>query len=261
MVLTGLACGGWSLVRRGRRLWSLAIAGYRGDSVPIRLESHLGQTARFMPAKKTVRQPQQARSIRSMARMLDAAEAVFAEGGADALTVDAVVKRAEGSMGNFYGRFGDRDGLLQAMHERFLERLGGATQAAVAAAAGEKTLAGAIEVFLLRVVATVHEHRNSARFFVFHRSGDKALRAQGIEANAMFAAIFTSLVLRYRKEIAHPRPSTTVDVAWRLTFAAMVQQVMFDNQEVSGVPMATKPLVREITRFLVAYLKSPGAKA
>jgi len=30
---------------------------------------------------------------------------------------------------------------------------------------------------------------------------------------------------------------------------------------VSGVPMATKPLVREITRFLVAYLKSPGAKA
>ena len=76
--------------------------------------------------------------------MLDAAEAVFAEGGADALTVDAVVKRSEGSMGNFYGRFGDRDGLLKAMHERFLERLGGATQAAVAAAAGEKTLAGAM---------------------------------------------------------------------------------------------------------------------
>ena len=59
--------------------------------------------------------------------MLDAAEVVFAEGGADALTVDAVVKRPEGSIGNFYGRFGDRDGLLQAMHGRFLERFDEAT--------------------------------------------------------------------------------------------------------------------------------------
>jgi AcrR family transcriptional regulator len=214
-----------------------------------------------MRVKKTVRKPQQARSIRSTARMLDAAEAVFAEGGADALTVDAVVERAETSIGNFYGRFGDRDGLLQAMHERFLERLGGATQAAVGAASSEPTLAGAIEVFLTRVVATVHEHRNSARFFVFHQSGDKALRAQGIQANAMFAAIFKTLVLRYRTEIGHSRPATAADVAWRLTFATIVQQVMFDNQEVGDVPMAGKPLIREITRCLVAYLKSPGAKA
>ena len=76
-----------------------------------------------------------------MAKMLDAGEAIFAEGGDGALTVEAVVKRAGTSVGSFYSRFGDRDGLLQSMHERFLLRIGGAAHVAVAAAGNEKTLA------------------------------------------------------------------------------------------------------------------------
>ena len=67
------------------------------------------------------RKPQQARSILSMARMLDAAEAIFADGGDNALTVEAVITRAKTSVGNFYGRFGDHEGLLQAIHDRFPE--------------------------------------------------------------------------------------------------------------------------------------------
>lgn len=47
------------------------------------------------------RKPQQDRSARSMAKMLDAGEAIFAEGGDGALTVEAVVKRAGTSVGSF----------------------------------------------------------------------------------------------------------------------------------------------------------------
>jgi AcrR family transcriptional regulator len=206
------------------------------------------------------RKPQQARSILSMARMLDAAEAVFAEGGDNALTVEAVITRAKTSVGNFYGRFGDRDGLLRAMHERFLLRIGGAAHVAVAAAGDEKTLAGAIHVFLSHVFTATHEYRNSARFFVLHRSADPNLRAQGIRANAVFAGIFTTLVQSHREEIAHANPKTAIDVAWRMVFAALAQQMMFDDEEVSGVPMAIPALVHEITCCIVAYLKAPPAK-
>jgi len=94
------------------------------------------------------RKPQQGRSVLSMAKMLDAAEAIFAVGGDNSLTVDAVIKLADTSVGNFYSRFGDRNGLLKAMHERFLLRIGGAAHVAVATAGNEKTLAAALEVFL-----------------------------------------------------------------------------------------------------------------
>ena len=195
-----------------------------------------------------------------MARMLDAAEAIFAEGGDSALTVEAVVNRGETSVGSFYSRFGDRDGLLQAMHERFLLRLGGAAHVAVAAAGNEKTLAGAIDVYLSHLFTAAHEYRNSARFFVLHRSSDPSLRAQGIRANALFAGIFTTLLMSHHKEIAHPQPDTAIDVAWRMVYAALAQQMMFDAEEVSGVKMAQPALAREIACCLVAYLKAAPAK-
>jgi len=206
------------------------------------------------------RKPKQARSILSMAKMLDAAEAIFAEGGDNALTVEAVVKRSQTSVGNFYGRFGDRDGLLRAMHERFLLRLGGAAHVAVAAAGNEKTLGGAIEVFISHLFTAAHEYRNSARFFVLHRSADPNLRAQGIRANAVFAGIFTTLVLSHREEITHAHPEIVTDVAWRMVYAALAQQMMFDEQEVSGVKITQPALAREISHCLVTYLKAAPAK-
>lgn len=202
------------------------------------------------------RKPQQARSILSMARMLDAAEVLFAEGGEEALTVEAVVKRSKTSVGSFYARFGDRGGLLEAMHERFLERLGAGSQMAIQAAVRQKTLVGALEVLITHVFAVVREYRNSARFFFLHRSTDQKLRAQGIQANAFFARMFADLVLRYQNEVAHAKPAIAADVAWRMTFAMFAQQVMFEDQEVSGVAISDKALVRELARCLTAYLKS-----
>jgi len=191
--------------------------------------------------------------------MLDAAEALFSEGGADSVTVEAVVTRSDSSVGNFYARFGDRDGLLEAMHERFIERMMVATKGAVEAAVRQKTLLGAIEVFVAHALAGVHMYRNSARFFVMHRSSDLTLRAQGVQANAGIGHAFTDIVMRYSQEIRHARPKIAADVAWRLVFAAMAQQVMFDNHEVSGTPMAERALVREVARCVTAYLKSTEA--
>jgi AcrR family transcriptional regulator len=202
------------------------------------------------------RKPQQARSILSMARMLDAAEVLFAEGGEEALTVEAVVKRSKTSVGSFYARFGDRGGLLEAMHERFLERLGAGSQMAIQAAVRQKTLIGALEVLITHVFAVVREYRDSARFFFLHRSTDQKLRAQGIQANAFFARMFADLVLRYQNEVAHAKPAIAADVAWRMTFAMFAQQVMFEDQEVSGVAIGDKALVRELARCLTAYLTS-----
>jgi len=146
------------------------------------------------------------------------------------------------------------------MHERFLLRLGGAAHVAAAAAGNEKTLTGAIEVFISHLFTATQEYHNSARFFVLHRSADPNFRAQGIRANALFAGIFTMLVLSHREEIAHASPAIAADVTWRILFAALAQQMMFDDEEVSGVKIPIPALVREITCCLAAYLKKDSEK-
>jgi hypothetical protein len=67
-------------------------------------------------------------------------------------------------------------------------------------------------------------------------------------------------VLSHRDEIAHAPPEIATDVAWRMVFAALAQQMMFDEREVSGMPMTIPALVHEITCCIVAYLKAAPAK-
>ena len=66
--------------------------------------------------------PRQARSREMEARLLDAAEAVLAKDGLEAATVPAIAERAGASVGAVYRRFPDKDALLRAVCERFLDR-------------------------------------------------------------------------------------------------------------------------------------------
>src|ERR1041384_7034894 len=65
-----------------------------------------------------VKPPQQARSQKTLERMLDAAEELIAERGVGSVTVSEVVRRAGSSVGAFYARFPDKDALLATLHER-----------------------------------------------------------------------------------------------------------------------------------------------
>src|SRR4051812_31414315 len=65
-----------------------------------------------------VKPPQQARSQKTLERLLDAAEELIAESGAAAFTVSEVVKRGGSSVGAFYARFPDKDALLATLHQR-----------------------------------------------------------------------------------------------------------------------------------------------
>jgi hypothetical protein len=46
-----------------------------------------------------------------------------------------------------------------------------------------------------------------------------------------------------------------------MVYASLAQQMMFDEREVSGIPMTIPALVHEITCCIVAYLKAPPAKS
>jgi AcrR family transcriptional regulator len=65
--------------------------------------------------------PQQARSIATEQKMLDAAEELLKGGDSRQVTLENVVKLSGASVGSFYARFGSVEGLFEALRNRYRE--------------------------------------------------------------------------------------------------------------------------------------------
>lgn len=202
------------------------------------------------------RPPRQARSLASTNRMLDAAEALFATGGPEAVTIEAVVRESRTSVGSFYARFADRAGLLSTMHGRFIERMYAESASAVAAAVKQPNLGQAIEAFVNQALPAAVSHRESILFFVATSATDTPLRQQGLAANPAFAASFTSVILNFRHEITHHSPEIAADFAFRVFFAMFLQRALFTPHEATGRTFSDADLAAEISGCLVKYLCS-----
>src|SRR5437867_12848075 len=71
---------------------------------------------------QTVAGPEQARSQRTLRRLLAAAAVLIEEKGHAAVSIPEIARRARSSVGGFYARFRDKNELLRALEERhFLE--------------------------------------------------------------------------------------------------------------------------------------------
>lgn len=82
-----------------------------GDAVdPVRPE-----------ALELLRAPQQERSRRTLARMVQSAHEILEAEGADGLTVTAITRRARTSVGSFYARFDGKEDLLRYLGEASLQ--------------------------------------------------------------------------------------------------------------------------------------------
>ncbi|MCM2416489.1 TetR/AcrR family transcriptional regulator [Streptomyces sp. RKAG290] len=68
------------------------------------------------------REPRQARSAATLARVLQAAEEIAASSGLEGMTISGVAERAGVSVGTIYRRFDDKEQLITALTERMLER-------------------------------------------------------------------------------------------------------------------------------------------
>jgi AcrR family transcriptional regulator len=70
------------------------------------------------PLIRWIHPPRQGRSQQTLDRLLDAAEELLMTRGFDEITVPEIASRAESSVGAFYARLKDKDGLLHALHQR-----------------------------------------------------------------------------------------------------------------------------------------------
>lgn len=83
------------------------------------------------PTDRAPRAPQQERGQRRVEQILDAAEAVFAEHGVGAATMQLIAERAESSVGSLYHFFPNKEAVVEALGARYAEMVKATNQEAM----------------------------------------------------------------------------------------------------------------------------------
>lgn len=185
--------------------------------------------------------------------MLVAAEELLRHGGADALTVEAVIERAGTSTGSFYARFGNRRGLCVAMHERFLETLDAALRQATKDALVQPTLRDSLCLFFGAIFAEVRRYRDTLHFHMIQNAHDVDMRAKGNEVSRGAFALIVKIV-----ETHTPGASKVdldkLDLVGRSLFGMILEIVLFDPDEVNGRDLSDEQRAERFADMVLAYL-------
>ena len=186
--------------------------------------------------------------------MLDAAEELLAEGGSEALTVEAVVARASTSNGAFFARFGNRQGLLLAMQDRFLARLETESTFLTNSENSGTDLYGALYEYVSHSLAVFLTHRNAFKAMMIQNLDSISFRERGNRATTSGVADLTNLIKRFSQQISHRDIALAAEVAFRVLFAVSTQRVMLDEGEVTGNTFTEETWNEEVTDLLYRYL-------
>ena len=204
---------------------------------------------------QSVAAPKQARSERTLYRILDAAEALIAERGLAGMSIPEVARRAGSSVGGFYARLRDKNELLRALEERFFQEVSARLEALADErrwrdAAVEEIVAAAVD----ELVTVTEARRELIRAFLFRATQDSAIRDHAIEFRRLVSARMGGLLLAKGPIASHPEPAVAVDLSVQAAFALMQQHVLFDGTHAAGRLLDGAEIRREITRFVLAYV-------
>ena len=192
--------------------------------------------------------------------MLDAGEQLFYDGGSSALTLEAVIERAETSTGSFYARFGDMRGFLSAMHERVLTMISAELIPVLGKAAMEPDLESAVRKAFTGVFAVVERHRAPLFFFAVGNSHDSEWREIGSQMTIGVADLFTDLIKQYLPKFTSTAAKRRIEMAVRMGIAAVFQQITLDQEEFSRMNMSRKVIATEYADMVSEYLRAMPTK-
>lgn len=216
---------------------------------------------------RAVRTPQQARSRRTLERILDAAERLLAERPFEEITVAEIVAESGTSVGSFYARFPAKQALVPALYERrydpaVLERLGRARREL---AERFDSLEAVLREAAARMVAHYRRDRWLLRLMALHaRQRPDAVSDETRRRRVPFHRALGEPLLRHRDEIRHPDPERAVQMALFFGMATCRDRILFDySPHASALGASDEELREEIERMMLAYLTAalPGQPA
>jgi AcrR family transcriptional regulator len=197
----------------------------------------------------------QARSERTLQRLLDAAQALIEEKGPAAVSIPEIARRARSSVGGFYARFRDKSELLRALEERHFIELWQRLEAVADARRWENVpTAQVVEAAVAELVTVTRERRRLIAAFLVSAIQDPVIREGGLRFRRRVEERIRALLLPRRAEMRHPDPALAIDLAVQTAFALMNQHVLIEKTHTAAGPVSDDELRRELTRMVLGYM-------
>jgi AcrR family transcriptional regulator len=197
--------------------------------------SHSGEVARVNVEAKlkrvVARVPQQGRSRASFGRILEAAETLLSERGADDFTLNEVTVLAKVSVGAIYGYFESKDKLIQAVqigvYEAMeTEQIEGINRTAASARNLPELITGIVEV----IAENLKSNRKLLRAFIFRSYADPVVAAGGTAIYMRMGQVVEEAVLGRSAEITHPDPQSATTTIHRMLYSVLSRVLGFTAQ-------------------------------
>ncbi|MBD9483235.1 TetR/AcrR family transcriptional regulator [Pseudomonas sp. PDM14] len=200
----------------------------------------------------SIASPTQARSKKALERFLNVAAELLANDSFEETGISQIAQLAESSVGTFYRLLADKDVLLYAVHERFVEQ----GKAAIDALTdeinrSEAPLDAQIEAFIQRVIALFVGSEGLLRALVRRSSADIQFRQRFHQLNAYIGQAFCRIALARLNQLGHPRPEQAADLSAHVLIAGMNYFTMIGA-------MGTTPrelIPGELSRLVCSYLE------
>ena len=207
--------------------------------------------------------PQQARSRRSLDRVLDAVEDLLLRKEFDDISLAEIVRRAGVSIGSLYARFGSKDTLLDVLHERYEHERSAFLSEAFRAISANAPLTERAKVLCETIVSLFRARRGVLRSLVlrhWRRSAQTNKRTLS-RLDIVFAEA-SVLLLDARTEIRHENPEAAVRLGLSVVLATCRENIVLRPTTLPGsLAMDDEALSAELARLLVAYLTEPPLTA
>ena len=204
-------------------------------------------------AGKTRREPTGERGRRRRELILDTAARLLAEGGPEAITTNTLAARADIAVGSVYQYFANKEAIMAALGERYLEELGRNTVAAL-----DQDLSGlTISEMVDRVIDPMIAFERSHPAFALLNSGPEGgatLAESARRVDQEVLATIHNLLLRVR-------PTLDTTTGWRI---AMITKALYKGisyliqQENSVVRHGgdVDDLIADMKQVMAGYLEA-----
>lgn len=200
-----------------------------------------------MPEKPHLTPPKQSRSKRTLERIVRASLDILDAEGVEGLTVQAIVARADSSVGSFYARFAGKDDLLHYLGERVWREAAERWDDALASRDFSGLTLAELVDGAVRLLAEASRSRASYLKALERAPGtgdDAYLAFQGHAVQGLEA-----LLLAQASEMDHPHPSLAARLGLRAVLA------LLEAPPLPGAePLSLEQRVEEAGRMLLGYL-------
>lgn len=202
--------------------------------------------------------PSQARSQQALERFLNVAAELLQSNQFEDTGIAQIAQQAESSVGTFYRLIGDKDLLLYAVHQRFVEQ----SRAAIDQL-NETLLSQPLDLFsqteryISQVLTLFHGREGLLRALIRRSSSDMQFRQRFHELNAYIAQSFSLLTLARLQGRKHANPAQAADLLAHVLLASMNYHTL--TGQLGRTPNAQLPA--ELARMVCSYLHNDLADA